>query len=116
MMWWTNWTVPKEYTAEEVRDPSDVYDNAMKLFKDRPLMYPCQELMDATHLFIKQSIYDIRNLPSWHKSRVCLIGDSAHAVSTHLPTSLILGVTQFRSRGFVGIGGYVSTCLAPHPQ
>jgi 2-polyprenyl-6-methoxyphenol hydroxylase-like FAD-dependent oxidoreductase len=80
MMWWTNWAVPKEYTAEEVRESSDVYDNAMRLFKGRGLMFPCYELMDATSMFIKLSILDIRSLPSWHKSRVCLIGDAAHAV------------------------------------
>ena len=79
-MWWTNWAVPKEYTPEEIRDPSDVYDNAMRLFKDRGLMYPCYQLMDTTSMFAKASIFDIRSLPSWHKSRVCLIGDAAHAV------------------------------------
>jgi 2-polyprenyl-6-methoxyphenol hydroxylase-like FAD-dependent oxidoreductase len=80
MMWWTNWTIPHEYTPAEARDTSDVRDHAVSLFKDRGLMYPCMEMIDASALYIKLSIFDIRSLPSWHKSRVCLIGDAAHAV------------------------------------
>ena len=82
MMWWTNWVIPQAYTPEEMRDPSDVRDHAMKLFKDRGLMFPCVELINATTIYLKQSIFDILSLPSWHKSRICLIGDAAHAVSS----------------------------------
>lgn len=80
MMWWTNWTIPHEYTPAEIRDTSDVHDHAVSLFKDRGMMYPCMEMIDASSLYIKQSIIDVLSLPSWHKSRVCLIGDAAHAV------------------------------------
>lgn len=79
-MWWTNWVIPREYTPEETRDTSDVKDHALKLFKDRGMMYPCMEMIDATSFYIKQSVFDICSLPSWHSSRVCLIGDAAHAV------------------------------------
>ena len=78
-MWWTNWTISKEYTPAETRDRSDVKAKALELFKGR-LMYPCKELIEASSIYMKMSIFDIRNLPSWHKSRVCLIGDAAHAV------------------------------------
>jgi len=85
-MWWTNWVIPREYTPEEIRDTSDINEKALELFKDRELMFPCRELIDATTVWAKASIFDIRSLPTWHKSRVCLIGDAAHAVS---PQSLI---------------------------
>jgi 2-polyprenyl-6-methoxyphenol hydroxylase-like FAD-dependent oxidoreductase len=81
MMWWTNWVIPRAYTPEETRDTSDVKENALKLFKDRSMMFPCLELMDASSFWVKQSIFDLLSLPSWHKSRICLIGDAAHAVS-----------------------------------
>ena len=79
-MWWTNWVIPREYTPEEIRDPSDVKDHAIKLFSDRNMMYPCMELIHASSIYVKQSIFDIRSLPSWYNSRACLIGDAAHAV------------------------------------
>src|SRR5580704_7739227 len=80
-MWWTNWTIEKEYTPDEVRNANDVQEHALGLFSDRDMMYPCIELIKASTMFIKQSIFDIQSLPSWHKSRICLIGDAAHAVS-----------------------------------
>jgi 2-polyprenyl-6-methoxyphenol hydroxylase-like FAD-dependent oxidoreductase len=80
-MWWTNWTIPKEYTHAEIRDTSDVQSKAMEMFKGR-LMYPGEALIQATSLFLKASIFDIKSLPSWYKSRICLIGDAAHAVFT----------------------------------
>ena len=79
-MWWTNWVIATEYTPEEIRDTSDVSKKAMELFKDRSMMYPCVEMINATSFYVKQNIFDILSLPSWHKSRVCLIGDAAHAV------------------------------------
>ena len=91
-MWWTNSGVSREYTSEEIRDPSDVHDKAIELFKDRRMMYPCLEMINATSIYLKQNIFDIRSLPSWHKSRICLIGDAAHAV-IHRPFNLI----DFRS-------------------
>ena len=82
-MWWTNWVLTQEYTPDEIRDTSDVHDHVMNLFKDRRMMYPCFELVNATSIYVKQNIFDILSLPSWHKSRICLIGDAAHAV-THI--------------------------------
>jgi FAD-dependent urate hydroxylase len=86
-MWWTNWTIPEPYTPEQIRDTSDIADHAKKLFEGRKMMYPCMEMIDATSIYIKASIYDIRSLPKWHKSRICLIGDAAHAVAP--PTTCI---------------------------
>lgn len=86
-MWWTNWTIPEAYTPEQIRDTSDIADHARKLLKGRKMMYPCMEMIDATSVYIKASIYDIRSLPTWHKSRICLIGDAAHAVAPKHPAS-----------------------------
>jgi hypothetical protein len=79
-MWWTNYVIEKEYTPEEIRDPSDVHDHALKLFKDRGMFYPCMEMINASSIYLKANIYDILSLPAWHRSRICLIGDAAHAV------------------------------------
>jgi 2-polyprenyl-6-methoxyphenol hydroxylase-like FAD-dependent oxidoreductase len=92
-MWWTNWVIPNEYTPEEIRDTSDVCEKAMELFKDRNTMYPCIEMINASSFLVKQNIFDILSLPSWHKSRVCLIGDAAHAVLPPSATSLTSGVS-----------------------
>jgi 2-polyprenyl-6-methoxyphenol hydroxylase-like FAD-dependent oxidoreductase len=78
-MWWTNWAIPTEYTPAEIRDTSDVPAKAIEMFQGR-LMYPGEALIKASSLYLKASIFDIQSLPSWHKSRICLIGDAAHAV------------------------------------
>lgn len=79
-MWWTNWTTDKPFTPDELRDTSDVKSHTLELFKDRQLMYPCIELINSSFIYLKNSVYDIQTLPTWHKSRICLIGDAAHAV------------------------------------
>lgn len=110
-MWWTNWTIPVAYTPEQIRDTSDIPDHAKKLFKGRKMMYPCMKMIDATSIYIKGSIFDLRSIPTWHRSRICLVGDAAHAVTppplfTASPP-LTSGLPQFRPRGLVGIGRYI---------
>lgn len=42
---------------------------------------PVEELIKNTPSFMKGNVHDVQSLPTWHKGRVVLIGDSAHAVS-----------------------------------
>ena len=42
---------------------------------------PIERLIAKTGPPLKLNIYDIQGLPVWHKGRVVLIGDAAHAVS-----------------------------------
>ena len=109
-MWWTNWASERPFTRQEMKDLSDVKEHALELFKGRKLMYPCRELIDATELFMKNSQFDIRTLPSWHTSKVCLIGDAAHAVSPPSTRRLLsIGISQLRSRSFDGIRRHISS-------
>jgi len=89
-MWWTNWASERPLTPEEIRDNSDVCKFALDMFEGRKLIYPARELIAATQIYIKASIFDIQTLPSWHTERVCLIGDAAHAVKPLLLPYLTL--------------------------
>jgi 2-polyprenyl-6-methoxyphenol hydroxylase-like FAD-dependent oxidoreductase len=42
---------------------------------------PIERLIEHTGPPVKLNVYDIQTLPSWHKGRLVLIGDAAHAVS-----------------------------------
>ena len=92
-MWWTNWTISEAYTPEQIRDTSDIADHAKKLFQGRKMMHPCMEMIDATSISFKGSIFDLRSIPTWHRSRVCLIGDAAHTV----PSLISLQTANLRS-------------------
>jgi 2-polyprenyl-6-methoxyphenol hydroxylase-like FAD-dependent oxidoreductase len=42
---------------------------------------PAVELIAATERWLATPIYDVPTLPAWHKGRVVLLGDAAHAMS-----------------------------------
>jgi 2-polyprenyl-6-methoxyphenol hydroxylase-like FAD-dependent oxidoreductase len=42
---------------------------------------PTGELIAHSQLWVRTPIYDVPTLPSWHRERVVLIGDAAHAMS-----------------------------------
>jgi 2-polyprenyl-6-methoxyphenol hydroxylase-like FAD-dependent oxidoreductase len=42
---------------------------------------PVEALIAATSNLLRMNVYDVRSLPTWHRGRVTLIGDAAHAVS-----------------------------------
>lgn len=47
--------------------------------------YPIPDLIQSTEGGIgRWPIYDMPTMPTWHKGRVCLIGDAAHATSPHV--------------------------------
>jgi 2-polyprenyl-6-methoxyphenol hydroxylase-like FAD-dependent oxidoreductase len=81
MMWWSNLWRTQEYTSSQLRD---LDENAIKrelldLYGDFHQPIP-QLINNSTHT-IRQNVYDLLTLPSWHTGRVLLIGDAAHAVS-----------------------------------
>jgi 2-polyprenyl-6-methoxyphenol hydroxylase-like FAD-dependent oxidoreductase len=45
---------------------------------------PINEIIRATeHRIVRYGVYEMPVLPTWHKDRVCLVGDAAHAMGPH---------------------------------
>jgi 2-polyprenyl-6-methoxyphenol hydroxylase-like FAD-dependent oxidoreductase len=42
---------------------------------------PTGELIEHSRIWLRTPIHDVPRLPSWHRGRVALIGDAAHAMS-----------------------------------
>jgi 2-polyprenyl-6-methoxyphenol hydroxylase-like FAD-dependent oxidoreductase len=42
---------------------------------------PIEALVSGTQQIMRTAIYDVPSLPAWHKGRVMLLGDAAHAMS-----------------------------------
>jgi 2-polyprenyl-6-methoxyphenol hydroxylase-like FAD-dependent oxidoreductase len=81
VMWWSNLWREKELTQEELN-----YLSIETVKQEMLSIYcgyhePIPSLIAHTGPPIKLNIYDIQTLPAWHKGRVVLIGDAAHAVS-----------------------------------
>jgi 2-polyprenyl-6-methoxyphenol hydroxylase-like FAD-dependent oxidoreductase len=54
----------------------------LDLHKNDPA--PISEIIEAASQIEIYPVYDIPSLPEWHKGRVCLIGDAAHATAPHI--------------------------------
>lgn len=80
-MWWVNLPRKHEYSADELHkfQWSDVQKELLDRFKGYPK--PVEDLISATTDPLRLNIYDVQSLPRWHRGRVVLIGDAAHAVS-----------------------------------
>jgi 2-polyprenyl-6-methoxyphenol hydroxylase-like FAD-dependent oxidoreductase len=81
MMWWSNLWREKELTKEELNDLSIDSVKREMLSIYGAYHEPIPRLIAQTGPPLKLNIYDIQRLPVWHKGRVVLIGDAAHAVS-----------------------------------
>jgi len=81
MMWWSNLTREKEFTKEEIINPDwkAIKEELYESFKDH--YEPIPSLIKNSEILFRHNIKDIQSLPTWHKDRVVLIGDAAHAVS-----------------------------------
>jgi 2-polyprenyl-6-methoxyphenol hydroxylase-like FAD-dependent oxidoreductase len=80
-LWWSNVFRDREFTRDEL-DRAD--GEALKqelLARFRGYQSPVSELITHTSSFLQQNIYDVLSLSTWHRGRVALIGDAAHAVS-----------------------------------
>jgi len=81
ILWWSNLTRDKEFTREEIVNPDwkVIKEELVEKFKD--YYEPIPSLVKNSDVLFRHNIKDIRSLPTWHKDRVILIGDAAHAVS-----------------------------------
>jgi 2-polyprenyl-6-methoxyphenol hydroxylase-like FAD-dependent oxidoreductase len=81
VMWWSNLWREKELTGEELNDLSIEAVKREMLSVYHGYHDPIERLIAHTGPPVKLNVYDIQTLPAWHKGRVALIGDAAHAVS-----------------------------------
>ncbi|MGH6811774.1 MAG: FAD-dependent monooxygenase, partial [Methylocella sp.] len=80
-MWWTNLFREKEFTRHELQhiDLDTIRGEMLQRFGD--YQEPIPSFPRHTDNILRINVYDVLSLPSWHKGRVILIGDAAHAVS-----------------------------------
>ncbi|MGH6823539.1 MAG: FAD-dependent monooxygenase [Methylocella sp.] len=80
-MWWTNLFREKEFTRDELQhiDLATIRGEILQRFGN--YQEPIPSLPWHTDNILRINVYDVLSLPSWHKGRVILIGDAAHAVS-----------------------------------
>ncbi|MBO9727250.1 MAG: FAD-dependent monooxygenase [Chitinophaga sp.] len=80
-MWWSNLEAAQPMSEAALRDTSmdKLQEEMLGIYRD--FHVPVATLIKHTERPIRQNISDIPSLPTWHKGRVLLIGDAAHAVS-----------------------------------
>jgi 2-polyprenyl-6-methoxyphenol hydroxylase-like FAD-dependent oxidoreductase len=79
--WWFNVSREQERSREEMAaiPTEQLRKDLLELCKD--WHGPVEELIAKTPKFMMGNVHDIQSLPKWHRNRVVLIGDAAHAVS-----------------------------------
>jgi 2-polyprenyl-6-methoxyphenol hydroxylase-like FAD-dependent oxidoreductase len=80
-MWWTNLFRDQEFTPAELRNVNteEVKGELTDRFGDYHTPIPM--LVARTSQFVLMNVTDVQSLPAWHRGRIMLIGDAAHAVS-----------------------------------
>ena len=84
MLWWCNVEADEQEVKQKFSYMSD--QDLKKMIGDDYADFhkPAPQLIANSDELVKTMIYDMPGMPQWHKGRVLLIGDAAHAVS---PTS-----------------------------
>lgn len=83
--WFSNLPQPQEPERKVLQATSEEAwrQRLLDLHRDDPA--PILDILRATTGgFGKWPIYDLPSLTTWHKGRVCLLGDAAHATSPHV--------------------------------
>jgi 2-polyprenyl-6-methoxyphenol hydroxylase-like FAD-dependent oxidoreductase len=80
-MWWTNLFRDQAFTPAELRDvhPEEMRRELTERFGGYHA--PLSTLIARTGQFVCMNVTDVQSLPAWHRGRIMLIGDAAHAVS-----------------------------------
>jgi 2-polyprenyl-6-methoxyphenol hydroxylase-like FAD-dependent oxidoreductase len=79
-MWWSNLFREREFTREDLALNTDTLKGEL-LDRFGGYSSPVPELISRTTNVRRLNVYDVRSLPIWHRGRIVLIGDAAHAVS-----------------------------------
>jgi 2-polyprenyl-6-methoxyphenol hydroxylase-like FAD-dependent oxidoreductase len=80
-MWWCHLPQDRELTSPELADVPDEELRKKLLERYKGWHEPIGTFLANTPAIIKTNIYEAPPLPAWHKDRVVLIGDAAHAMS-----------------------------------
>jgi hypothetical protein len=80
-MWWCHIPQEKELTSAELAaiDTEELRQRLVERFKG--WHEPIETFLANTPDIIRTNIYETPPLPAWHRDRVVLIGDAAHAMS-----------------------------------
>jgi 2-polyprenyl-6-methoxyphenol hydroxylase-like FAD-dependent oxidoreductase len=83
VLWWSALPV-HALPREQIAAMTDAQRREMLLDVHRGWCTPVETAIrrSSSPIFI-DNIYDIRQLPSWHRGRIVVMGDAAHAVSPH---------------------------------
>ncbi|EPD95891.1 MULTISPECIES: FAD-dependent monooxygenase [Streptomyces] len=83
--WFENYHLGREPQRGEIESVSHEEWQQRLLAKHSKDHYPVPQLIEDTPSgIIGYPIYDMPSIPTWHKGRVCLVGDAAHATSPHV--------------------------------
>lgn len=83
--WFENYHQAKEPARGETERTSHEEWKSRLLERHRKDHHPVSAIIDSTASgIIGYPIYDMLTLPLWHRGRVCLVGDAAHATSPHV--------------------------------
>lgn len=82
--WFNNIHHHEEPSKQELREvlPAQIRNKLLKIHKNDTSLI--NTIVSSTENIIVYPIYDLPRLNQWHKGRVCLIGDAAHAISPHI--------------------------------
>jgi len=81
VMWWANLPQEKEFTKVELADLDWPAVQRELLARYRGYPKPIEAAIGNTTSLLRLNVYDILSLRTWHRDRIVLIGDAAHAVS-----------------------------------
>ncbi|MDX3451237.1 FAD-dependent monooxygenase [Streptomyces sp. ME02-8801-2C] len=83
--WFENYHQAEEPARGETEGTPHEEWKARLLERHRKDHHPVSAIIDSTPSgIIGYPIYDMLTLPLWHRGRVCLVGDAAHATSPHV--------------------------------
>ncbi|MGP3977329.1 FAD-dependent monooxygenase [Streptomyces sp. 8N114] len=83
--WFENYHQAREPERGEIEAVTHEEWQRRLLAKHRKDHFPVPQLIEDTPAgILGYPIYDMPSLRTWHKGRVCLVGDAAHATSPHV--------------------------------